>query len=231
MTDVKPFVRHASIPSGRSVAVLLVASGLDQSGGAPGPGLLQPFGPTCLFERALACLERVEEATERAVWADDAALLERYEAEPRAGLRLLAEPPDRCLRPGAADALLSSHVLVVDGRHPFLRPNTIDEAIRLLRVREDIESIVSCEHVCGRLFDLEGQPACDGRDGTMLLSNLALSVVPADTLALGRALTQSSFAFEIGHTEAFRVDTEFAHALATAWLNASGPRLDTDIPT
>lgn len=223
MTDVKPFVSHdSSPPKERTVAVLLVASAMAEPFERRAPGMLDPLGATNLFDRALQCLEGVQEATERAVWAEDTALLERFEAERHPGIRLLGAPPDRCLRRGAPDALRSTHALVVDGRHPLLRPNTLDEAIRLLRLRQDIEAICSCVRVRGALYHLDGAPVGGEANGTraMLLVSQAFSLVPAETISLGRALTQPAYAFEIGHTEGFRVDTAFTQELAEALLQA-----------
>ena len=224
MTDVKPFTHHdAPPPVERSVAVLLVASAVAQSFERQVPGLLEPLGDTSLFERALQCLEGVEEAAERAVWAEDTALLECFERGEHPGIRLLAAPPDRCLRRGAPDALLCTHALVIDGRYPFLRPNTLDEAIRLLRLREDIEALVACVRVQGELYEIDGTPI-EHRSGErgLLLANSAFSLVPADHLAFGRALQRPASAFEIGHSEAFRVDTPFNRDLATALIRSKG---------
>lgn len=221
MTDVKPFTRHdAPMPVDRSVAVLLVASAVAQPFDRQEPGLLDSLGATSLFERALRCLEGVEEAVERAVWAEDTELLEHFERAEHPGIRLLAAPPERCLRGGAPDALHATHALIIDGRHPFLRSNTVDEAIRLLRLREDIEAVVACVRVRGELYEMDGTPIgerrSDGRE--MLVTSGAFSLVPAEHLALGRALRQPASAFEIGHSEAFRVDTPFTRDLADALL-------------
>jgi len=228
MTDVKPFVIHdSSPPSDRSVAVLLVASGTPMEPTLRVPGLLDPLGPTCLFDLALQCLDGVQEATERGVWADDTALLERFEAEQHPGVRLLAAPPEQSLRRGVPDALLASHVVVLDGRYPFLRPNTIDEAIRLLRLRADIEAIKSCVRVQGGVYDLAGESVRD-KESPVLLSCPAFSFVPAEVLGLGRALKAPPFPFEIGASEGFRVDTPFTAELAGALLSQ---RRATDIRT
>ena len=219
MTDVKPFVLHdSSPPSDRSVAVLLVASGAPTEPTLRVPGMLDPLGPTCLFDLALQCLDGVEEATERAVWADDTSLLERFEAEQHPGVRLLAAPPEQSLRRGVPDALLSTYVVVLDGRYPFLRPNTIDEAIRLLRLRADIEAIKSCVRVQGALYDLAGESLRD-KESPLLLSCPAFSFVPADVLSVGRALKSPPFPFELGSSEGFRVDTPFTAELAGALLS------------
>jgi hypothetical protein len=219
MTDVKPFViSDSSPPQDRTVSVVFVVSGLEQE--RPGPGLLQPLGSTCLFDRMLSCLERVCEASQRAVWFDDATLVERFESVPRPGIRLLAAPPDRSLRAGGPDALLSTHVALFDGRHPFLRPSTIDEAVRLLRLRGEIEAIQSCARVRGPLYSLTGQPVAGATGADMLLACHAFSILPSSHMATGRALTSPPFAFEIASSEAFRVESAFLHEMAGALINA-----------
>jgi hypothetical protein len=219
MTDVKPFVaRDSSPPQDRTVSVVFVVSGLEHE--RPGPGLLHPLGPTCLFDRMLSCLERVCEASQRAVWFDDATLVERFESVPRSGIRLLAAPPDRSLRAGGPDALLSTHVALFDGRHPFLRSSTIDEAVRLLRLRGDIEAILSCVRVRGPLYSLTGQPVAGATGAEMLLACHAFSILPSSHMATGRALTSPPFAFEIASSEAFRVESAFLHEMAAALIDA-----------
>lgn len=227
MTDVKPFVARDSSPAqDRTVSVVFVVPGLEQE--RPGPGLLEPLGPTCLFDRMISCLERVCEASQRAVWFDDATLVERFESVPRPGIRLLAAPPDRSLRAGGPDALLSTHVALFDGRHPFLRPSTIDEAIRLLRIRGDIEAIRSCVRVRGPAYSLLGEPVVGGSDVEMLLDCHAFTIVPSSHLATGRALTSPPLAFEIASSEAFRVESAFLHEMVGALIGARAGRAPLD---
>ncbi len=221
MTEVKAFVsRDSSPPGDRTVAVVLILSGMEQEG-VRLPGLLDPLGPTCLFDRALQCLAKTSEATERALWSDDAALLERFDSVQPAGIRLLAAPLDKSLQPGIPDALRSTHVAIIDGRHPFLRPNTLDEAIRLLKIRGDVDAIASCVRVHGELFGLHGQPLLSpSKSSSMLLSCDAFTISPARDVAHGLARKAPPLAFEIGFSEGFRVDSVFAHQLAGALIDA-----------
>lgn len=221
MTEVKAFVsRDSSPPGDRTVAVVLILSGMDHEGVHRAPGLLDPLGPTCLMDLALQCLTKVSEATERALWSDDAALLERFDSAQHAGIRLLAAPLDRSLQPGIPDALRSTHVARIDGRHPFLRPNTLDEAIRLLKIRGDIDAICSCVRVHGELFGLHGQPVLSpSKASSMLLSSDAFAISPARDIAHGLARKSPPLAFEIGFSEGFRVDSVFAQQLAGALID------------
>jgi hypothetical protein len=220
MTEVKAFVsRDSSPPGDRTVAAVLILTGMDREGDRL-PGLLDPLGPTCLFDRALQCLTKISEATERALWSDDAALLERFDSTQHAGIRLLAAPLDRSLQPGTPDALLSTHVALIDGRHPFLRPNTIDEAIRLLKIRGDVDAISSCVRVHGELFGLHGQPVLSpSKTASMLLTCDAFTISPARDIAHGLARKSPPLAFEIAFSEGFRVDSVFAQQLAGALLD------------
>lgn len=219
MTDVKPFTRdEPEAARDRSVAVVLVCPGVAGAGEVPAP--LDPFGGSNLFDIALRCLDRVEEASERAVWADDAALLEYFEQQGLDGIQLLAAPPDRALQRGAPDALRSSYVALLDGRYPFLRPNTIDEAIRLLRVRPDIETIISCVRTSGVIYDLSKRQAFTGpsHESAMLVSCRAFWLVPAESLSFGRPPERAPYAFEVGQSEGFRVDSPFTRDLAGPYL-------------
>lgn len=94
MTDIKPFVnRESPSPRARSVSVVFSVKGLDAQQ-PQSPGMLDPLGSTCLFDRMLSVLLRVGEAEHKAVWFDDAALVERFEKTSHPSIRLLSGPPN-----------------------------------------------------------------------------------------------------------------------------------------
>ena len=226
MTDIKPYA-HNDEPQAldRSVAVILAVSA---ENAANEPGLLQPMGAgTMLWDLALSCLERLEEPEELAVWAEDTALLEHFETREHARARLLAAPPERALVRGERHALRSANVVLLDARHPFLRPSTIDEAVRLFRMRPDLRAITSCVRSTGRLFDLLGNPlgteaSVVDRDRPYLRQVRALSIVPVESVTLAKC-EGTPVPFEISATEAFRVDTPFSFRLACGYLATSDP--------
>lgn len=218
MTDIKPFVnRESPSPRARSVSVVFSVKGLDAQQ-PQSPGMLDPLGSTCLFDRMLSVLLRVGEAEHKAVWFDDAALVERFEKTSHPSIRLLSGPPERCLRGGSPEALWSTHVLLLDGRHPFLRSSTIDEAIRLIRVRSDIEGMQSCVRMQGPIYSLTGESLTNGSTH-LLVACPAFAVVPSNHLATGRS-PGSWFPFEISKSESFRADTLFHQEMAGALIDA-----------
>jgi hypothetical protein len=224
MTDIKPYARDDDPePIDRSVAVILVVSAANA---ANEPGLLQPMrSGTTLWDLALTCLERLDEPDELAVWAEDTALLEHFEGRAHPRARLLAAPPELALVRGERHALRSANVAILDGRHPFLRPSTIDEAVRLFRMRPDLPALASCVRASGRLFDLHGNelvsPAPVESERVYLRQVHAFSIVPAESISMGKRVTPAPF--EISATEAFRADGPFPFQLASCYVATSEP--------
>jgi hypothetical protein len=220
MTEVKAFVNRDESPyrDRKIVAALLIPKQDDVAFSLPTS--MEPLGPTTLFDLALDCLSRIAEAEERIFWSDDPTCIERFETSCWKEVRRLSIPLERALLPGRPDSVHSTHVLRLDGRHPFLRPNTLDEAIRLLKVREDIEAITACVRVKGELFSHDGQSVALSMKRPMLLSCGAFEIEPGPQFAHGLARQAAPLAFEISPSEAFRVESVFSQQLAGAFLDA-----------
>ncbi len=220
MTDFKPFASDSPVREPvRSVAVILDIGcdtrALDL--------LLQPCGPKSLLDRALDCADRVTEADQRILQSDSAAAKAIAARRTAHGWSVVADNTQ------AASWTSCSHLVVLDGRHPFLRPSTIDEAIRLIKLRFDITSIASCvRSASGWWFEETGAGVEDATGHalppsppTLLREAHAFHVVPAwrhhraAHRYTGRRL--DPYPFEITSAEAFRVQSQFELDLAASW--------------
>jgi hypothetical protein len=221
MTDYKPFSsdRPAREPL-RSVAVIVdVAS----DARALDPLLLQPCGSKSLLDRAFDCVDWVAEADQRILRTDSPEVKAIAARRATKGWSVVTGSAP------AASWTSCSHLVVLDGHHPFLRPSTIDEAIRLIKLRFDIASIASCvrstpgwwfEETSAGVEDATGH-ALPTSPPTMLREAHAFHVVPAwrhhRTAHRYAGRRHDPYPFEIASAEAFRVQSQFELDLAASW--------------
>lgn len=227
MTDFKPFTHDAlPVPTARSVTVILdLAAEWSRAESL----LFASLGSLTLLDRALECLAHTCEADARIVripTAELASVVERSRF--RSAEVVLSGDPKR-----AGDRLAtSSHALVIDGRHPFLRPGTIDEAIRLVKMRVDVVSLTSVARTRpGWWFEEQGSSMDDACGHALPAHPLgilrechAFHVVRTERLQRGSRRFSGQrldpCAFEVAASEAFRIDSEFDLQLAAAWAAA-----------
>ncbi|MCU0693410.1 MAG: hypothetical protein MUF54_18625, partial [Polyangiaceae bacterium] len=189
------------------------------------PRWLQPCGGPSLLHRALHLLDRLDEADEKLFWSDDSSILEHFEQAGRTAIRLLPGPPVHALRRDQPGRPASHFVLRFDGRCPFLRPSTLDEAVRLVRIRFDVSRMVSCVRTHGPLFSVSGRSLTPALGGTpcILRWSPAFDLAPADQLAgLAHdvACVAEAMPFELGASEALRIDSSFEFDLVAAYFGA-----------
>lgn len=222
MTDFKPFANDTpSRESARSVAVVL-----DLADDRLDPLLVAPCGQSTLIERAFACIERVADADVRIVRTGSSEVVASFEKRRPRGVDVVrADDPAR----QGARVSGCSHLLVLDARHPFLRPATIDEAVRLFKLRFDLTAITSCVRApLGWWFEQDGDWVEDAlghplpdTTGTLREAH-AFHLLPA--WRWGRGARRFSggrfdpYPFELPAREAFRVQSDFELQLAASWL-------------
>lgn len=221
MTDFKPFAKGPpSRETSRSVSVVLdVASDACKLD----PLLVQPCGGPSLLDRALDCVAWVSEAEKRFVRTTSADVASLADHDRSRGIQLLGADPDAQLGE-------TSHVLVLDARHPFLRPSTIDEAIRLIKLRFDIVSIATCVRAPSGWWFEETSPWIEEAAGHALPTNPpgllreahAFHLVPSWRYRKGSRRYSGQrldpYPFEITSSEAFRVQSDFELHLAASWF-------------
>jgi hypothetical protein len=238
MTDYKPF-SHSPEPRDeppRTVAAVLEIGAGTASDGDDAHLALRPLAGSSLFHVALARLAELE-ADERLVCTGDDTIARAFEAASPRGVRLLrlASGLRAPLVAGAreldvaAELPRCSHALVLGARHPFLRASTLDEAIRLFRLRTDIGSLRSCVRLRGEVLDPDGRcvlpaPPGSGREGHTRWpwqSAGAFELVPlrggSPDEAVAPAAPPGPMPFEISAQEAFEVQSDFELELAAAY--------------
>jgi hypothetical protein len=208
MTEYKPFSRDAEEAPGepRTVGIVLsIPTPADDAGRIA----LQPTGDTTLAEIALGCLCRAE-ADERWLLSLDAATDELFAKGTWPGVSLLRPDPD-----GGWDSR-STHLMLLGPFHPFLRPSTLSEAVRLFKMRTDIATLVACVRNRDALYDETGKQVVGEHDErTLLRAAHAFQIAPRKPSMKSGAV--DPYPFEISSQEGWFVDSEFELGLLAAW--------------
>ena len=106
--------------------------------------------------------------------------------------------------------------------HPFLRPSSVSEAIRLFKMRTDILSLVACVRMRDSCFDESGRSLLpDGPiSGGVYRDTHAFQLI---SRSLSREVGErppaalDPYPFEISNHEAFFIDSETEFEMASAW--------------
>jgi hypothetical protein len=208
MTEYKPFSRGAEEEPSEPRTVGIVLS-IPAPADDEGRIALQPVGDTTLAEIALSCLSKAE-ADERWLLSLDPATEALFAQGSWPGVSLLRPDPD-----GGWDSG-STHLMLLGPFHPFLRPSTLSEAVRLFKVRTDIATIVACVRNRDALYDGQGNLVVGEHDErTIFRAAQAFQIAPRKPSMKSGAI--DPYPFEISSQEGWFVDSEFELGLLAAW--------------
>lgn len=207
MTDFKPFSTEASEPEwDRSVAVVLFLDAVTSH--------------VALLRRAVRCLEEVHEACAKVLWLADPSLLNLLGADLSPDILVVSHPLSRVLSGELTPYVPGSHLLMISPWYPFLRAETLDEAIRLLKLRPDLNCMVSSVRRQGRVFSKNGTQTRESEDD-FLCEVDTFTLVPRSHFGAGASLP-GCFGFEISESESFCGVSPVVEQLMT-FLTAPSP--------
>lgn len=213
MTEYKPFsgTDEQAKPEPRTVGIVLsIPTQADDAGRVA----LQPVGDTTLVQMALDCLARAE-ADERWLLSLDPATDELFAKGTWPGVSLLRTDAD------GGWASRSTHLLLLGPFHPFLRPSTLSEAVRLFKMRTDIATLVACVRHREALYDPQGRMILDEHDDRPIYRGAqAFQIAPRRPRDKSGAI--DPYPFEISTQEGWTVDSEFELGLLSAYKQHKG---------
>lgn len=208
MTEYKPFSADPEEPQPEDRTVAAVLS-LPSSNEDPAGLAWRKLGDTSLAEIALRTLGRAD--------VDERWVLDSTPEIPRlhSALKL---PGVGLLRPGdPANTIKASHLLLIGPFHPFLRSSSIEEAVRLFKMRTDIGSMVTCVRHRDALLDEHGITVIDENDERILWRSAHAFEIVRAKAGHSMPAEYDPFPFEISVQESFLVDGEFELGLYQAW--------------
>lgn len=217
MTDYKPFRAEPeeSEVDERTVAAVLSIPSRDEDPAGLAWRDLEGGSLAAIALRMLARVE-VEERWLLDTSPEAASLYEQVQPE---GIRLL--------RQGDRSAVQATHLALIGPFHPFLRPSSVEEAVRLFQMRPDIASLTTCVKHKDALLDERGERVIDEQDERVLWRPAhAFEIVPARLRRRSTEPQYDPYPFELSAREAFLVDSEFELGLYAAWLGRAGARGD-----
>lgn len=208
MTEYKPFSVEPEEPQPEDRTVAAVLS-LPSSNEDPAGLAWRKIGDTTLAEIALRTLGRAD--------VDERWVLDSMPEVP-ALFHALNLPGVGLLRPGdPANTIKASHLLLIGPFHPFLRPSSIEEAVRLFKMRTDIGSMVTCVRHRDALLDERGITVIDENDERILWRSAHAFEIVSARPGLSKGAEYDPFPFEISNQESFLIDGDFELGLYAAW--------------
>jgi hypothetical protein len=215
MTDPKPFATTdgPAEQQPRTIAAVLSVPTLDLD---PSHMAVRPFGSGTLLEIALSRLQQVE-ADQRVLLSTEPEIAEHFRRSAHEGVQLVNQARLPVDEPAAC-----THLMLLGVFHPFLRPSSLSEAIRLFKMRTDILSLVACVRMRDSCYDESGRTLLpDGpQSGGVYRDAHAFQLV---SRTLPKAAGQGPldaldpYPFEISNHEAFFIDSEMEFEMASAW--------------
>jgi len=120
------------------------------------------------------------------------------------------------LSPNGEPQPAASHLLLLGPFHPFLRPSTLSEAVRLFKMRLDIATLEACTRSRDALYDEAGARVIPEHDERALY-RAAHAFHIAPRVAGHQSGAIDRYPFELSAQEGFFVDGAFEFDLAAAW--------------
>lgn len=209
MTEYKPFSAELQEPQPEERSVAAVLS-LPSANEDPAGLAWRKIGDLTLAEIALRTLGKAD--------VDERWVLDSMPEVPKL-FNALNLPGVGLLRPGdPANTINASHLLLIGPFHPFLRSSSIEEAVRLFKMRPDIGSMVTCVRHRDALLDEHGATILDENDERIIWRSAhAFEIVAAKPSGRSAPSAYDPFPFEISSQEAFLIDGDFEFGLYGAW--------------